>query len=69
MDVRSIHRLPPIGALTRDQTCNLDMCPAQGSNQQRFWCVGQPTEPPGQVQNGTFSTIRGVIREGEGLDR
>ena len=31
---RNIDQLPPIYALTRDQTCNLGMCPDQGSNLQ-----------------------------------
>lgn len=34
---RNVNQLPPIHAPTREWTCNLDMCPDEGSNPQRFW--------------------------------
>ena len=36
IDLRNIDRLPPIHAPTGDQTCNLGMCPDQGSSLQHF---------------------------------
>ena len=38
---RNIDWLPPVHALTQDQTCNLGMCPDWKIKSPTFWCMGQ----------------------------
>ena len=51
IDVRNIDwSLPPVHALTGEQTCNLGMCPDRESDLQpvSVWDDSQSMEPPGQ---------------------
>lgn len=42
-------QLPPVHAMTGDQTCTLSVCPDQGSNLELFGAQGNVlTESPGQ---------------------
>ena len=49
INVRNINQLPPVRALTGDQTHNFGMCPDQELNSQPFGVRDNtPTEPPSQ---------------------